>query len=210
MNLILKFFIPVFSLSSDSNFASQSFPSVFALLSSSTTSLYESLIIFPSLTESGGSSSIAESISLYKSSNASKLSPISFKRLLLNCFNIYDNAGSIDSDVLNAIKSLGLADWYVILLISRSKSYTGPKYSLISSLDMADKFNSSIASSLDSISFLSISGCSTKFLSNLAPIAVFVLSSTHRSEPLFCFSLKVSTSSRFLLVELSMTIYFSV
>ena len=34
-------------------------------------------------------------------------------------------------------------------------------------------------------------------------MAVRVLSSTHRREPLFCFSRSVSHSSRFLLVELS-------
>ena len=45
---------------------------------------------------------------------------------------------------------------------------------------------------------------------SLAPIAVFVLSSTHRSEPLFCFSRSVSHNSRFRLVELSRSMYFPV
>ena len=39
-------------------------------------------------------------------------------------------------------------------------------------------------------------------------MAVFVLSSTHSRDPLFCFSLSVSHSSRFRLVELSSIMYF--
>ena len=46
-----------------------------------------------------------------------------------------------------------------------------------------------------------------KDLKVLAPIAVLVLSSTHKRVPLFCLSLMVSTSSRFLLVEESRSMY---
>ena len=42
-------------------------------------------------------------------------------------------------------------------------------------------------------------------LAERAPMAVLVLSSTHKRVPLFCFSRRVSTSSRFLLVDVSMT-----
>ena len=64
-------------------------------------------------------------------------------------------------------------------------------------------FSSSIACCRRSISVLSISGCSIKERRSLAPMAVFVLSRTQRREPLFCFSRRVSTSSRFRLVEVS-------
>ena len=46
-----------------------------------------------------------------------------------------------------------------------------------------------------------------QLLSVLAPMAVLVLSSTHKREPRFCFSLRVSVNSRFLLVELSRSMY---
>ena len=57
------------------------------------------------------------------------------------------------------------------------------------------------------ISARSMRGCSTMVRRVLAPMAVFVLSSTHRREPRFCFSLRVSVSSRFLRLELSMIMY---
>ena len=66
-----------------------------------------------------------------------------------------------------------------------------------------DLFNSSITFCLLIIFSLEISGCSMYPLKVLAPIAVFVLSSTHKSEPRFCFSLKVSHNSRLRLVDVS-------
>ena len=42
----------------------------------------------------------------------------------------------------------------------------------------------------------------------LAPMAVLVLSRTHSREPRFCFSRSVSKSSRFRLVDVSMSMYF--
>ena len=116
----------------------------------------------------------------------------------------------ISREFLNAIKSLGLADLQLILVMIRSRSYIGPRYSRISSLSIALSESSSIASCLLIIPSLLISGCNTRFLNALAPIAVLVLSSTHRSEPFFCFSRIVSTSSRFRLDELSISMYLPV
>ena len=102
-------------------------------------------------------------------------------------------------------RSLVFALFVTTLAISLSRSYTGFKYSLNSSLSIYLSKSSATASCLLSIFSLLISGCSRKLLSILAPIAVLVLSSTPSSEPFFFFSLIVSTSSRFLL-ELVSTI----
>ena len=112
--------------------------------------------------------------------------------------------GSSCMDVLNAKRSLGFAVLNDILVISLSRSYIVFIYSRSSSLVITESLSSVIASSLASISSLWIRGCSIIFLSILAPMAVLVLSSTQSSEPLFCLSLSVSVSSRFLLDELSM------
>ncbi|CDA97132.1 unknown [Lachnospiraceae bacterium CAG:215] len=116
----------------------------------------------------------------------------------------------MDREPANAVRSRGLAVPYVMRVIRRSRSYTGERYSRISSLEIADCFNSSTASSRLKISCFSISGCSMNFRSIRAPIAVFVLSNTQRRDPLFCFSRNVSHNSRFLRVELSSIIYFPV
>ena len=154
----------------------------------------------------GGSSRIAFFTSIQRSSRGSRSTARSFKSSAFISCNIYKSAGSISRELLKAVRSLGLADPYAIFVISRSKSYTGDRYSLISSREIACSFNSCTASRRRIISVLSISGCSTYFLNVRAPIAVFVLSRTHRRDPLFCFSRRVSQSSRFLLVELSIII----
>jgi len=67
-------------------------------------------------------------------------------------------------------------------------------------------FSSSTAAWRFSISAFRTSGCSIKDLSILAPMAVLVRSRTQRRDPRFCFSRSVSTSSRFLRVEVSIII----
>ena len=95
--------------------------------------------------------------------------------------------------------------WFGVVLSAENKKQLF-RYSRISSRSIACMFSSVTASSRSLIASASINGCSTKLRSIRAPMAVFVLSSTHKREPRFCFSRRVSTSSRFLLEELSITI----
>ena len=199
--------MPVRSLSCSSSSASHCFPSRFALRSISTVSSNPSLMIPPSRMVTGGSSSMDASISWKISERASILFSIAVNSLPENPFSTAFMAGSISSELRKAIKSLGLAVLYVTLLSSRSKSYTGFRYSRISSRDTLSLPSSSTASRRRSISALSISGCSSILRRSRPPMAVFVLSSTQRREPFFCFSRSVSVSSRFLRVELSSSIY---
>ena len=85
--------------------------------------------------------------------NPSTLKPIYLLGSIIHnehIINEYKNKGVIliedknknRLELLNEIKSLGFADWYVILLIKRSKSYTGDKYSLNSSRVIASSFSS--------------------------------------------------------------------
>ena len=83
----------------------------------------------------------------------------------------------------------------------------GFKYSQISSREIKFIFSSSTASWRSRMAARSMSGCSIQLRSIRAPMAVLVRSSTHRRDPLFCFSLSVSTSSRFRLVEVSSIMY---
>ena len=205
--MILRFLIPVRSRSSSSRRASHCFPSLLASRSMSTVSSKPSLIMPPSRMVTGGSSSIAAWISWKISCRQS----ISASMLLSSWEDCPARtaliAGSISKELRKAIKSLGFAVLYVTLLSNRSRSYTGFRYSLISSLDTLSAQNSSRASKRRSISSLSIKGCSSMLRRSLPPIAVLVRSSTHSREPRFCFSRRVSVSSRFLLVELSSSIY---
>ena len=160
MYFILSPLIPVFSFSLVSSSASHVFPSVLAFRNLSTSSLYPSLIIPPSLILIGGSSFIELSINEVISSKTSNSSVISLKReLLKSCITVFI-CGNIFKELSKAIKSLGLADLYATLLISLSKSYIGERYSLNSSLVIKDLFNSSIAFCLFIIDSLSINGCS--------------------------------------------------
>ena len=113
-------------------------------------------------------------------------------------------------EFFNANKSLGFAVWQAIRVIRRSKSYTAFKYSRSSSLVIICSFSSSTASRRLEISAFSINGWSKKERIIRAPIAVFVLSNTQSREPRLDFSLNVSVSSKFRLVELSRTINFPV
>ena len=205
LNFTFKFFIPVFSFSSDSKEASQFLPSVFACLSLSISLLYPVFIILPSFNESGLSSFIALSIISIMSSSLSRL---------LFVFLISSDSKVFKASFIGLIifkeadsdrRSLVLAFFVTTLDISLSRSYIGFKYSLSSSLSIYLSKSSATASCLFIILSLFTSGCSKKPLSILAPIAVFVLSSTPKSEPFFFFSLIVSTNSRFLL-ELVSTI----
>ena len=202
--------MPVASFSLASNCASHSLPSVLARRSSSASLEKPSLIIPASRMVIGGSSTIAEEISEYISARSSKFAKHSAKRSLSIVPISFFMCGSISSELRNAIKSRGFADLQLIFVIIRSKSYTGFKYSRISSRSIARLLHSSIPACRFKMSSLLISGCSIMERNARAPMAVLVLSSTHKSEPFFCFSRMVSTSSRFRLEELSISIYFPV
>ena len=207
---IFKFLIPVFSFSLSSISTSHCFPSVLALLSSSASEENPSFIIPPSLIPTGGSSTIEESISSKISDSPSICSFRLHIRWDSSVLRTFLMCGIISTEFLNAIKSLGLADLQLIFAIILSRSYTGLRYSRSSSRSIFLLLSSSMASCLLIIDSLSTRGCSIIFLKALAPIAVLVLSRTHIREPFLCFSLNVSTSSRFLLEELSISMYFPV
>ena len=114
--------MPVFSFSWASKSASQPLPSVLAERNLSISSLKPLLMIPPSLILMGGSSVIELVINEVTSSNVSSCSYNSINKGDLKSFIIFLIWGNISNDVLKAIKSLGLADLYEILLRSLSKS----------------------------------------------------------------------------------------
>ena len=129
--------------------------------------------------------------------------------LLKFCFHFLQyiqSAGSISRELLKAVRSLGLADPYAIFVISRSKSYTGDR--IFSDFFTRNRlfFQSCTASRRRIISVLSISGCSTYFSMYELPLLSLFYREPTEGDPLFCFSRRVSQSSRFLLVELSIII----
>ena len=131
--MIRRFLIPVFSRSLPSKSASHFFPSVDAFRSRSTSSLYPVFMMLPSRTEIGGSSLMEDFKSAHRSSRQSKCSRIPVASSPFKSSSSVLIGGSISKELQKAIISRGLAVWYVILVIRRSRSYIGPKYSRNSS-----------------------------------------------------------------------------
>ena len=105
----------------------------FVFRSRSTSSLYPVFMMLPSRTEIGGSSLMEDFKSAHRSSRQSKCSRIPVASSPFKSSSSVLIGGSISKELQKAIISRGLAVWYVILVIRRSRSYIGPKYSRNSS-----------------------------------------------------------------------------
>jgi len=127
-----------------------------------------------SLVWDGASSTIAFSNNSTIFSNVSIIE-ISFRSFVWKLFNISLIWGIFERDILRDSKSLGDAISDVILEVILWISNISSNKFLISPLSITSSFNSSIASNLSSIFFLSIRGFVKWVFNNLAPSGVFVL-----------------------------------
>ena len=134
---------------------------------------------------------------------ASMLSNCSFKSLLSAFERVSRNSGSFSQVYWSDLISRGEAEEYAILVISLSMSVISLSNVLILSSKTGRSKSSSTALRRFSILILLVSGCSKNVRIKRRPIAVLVLSSTHKSEPFFSPERIVWVISKFLLAVMS-------
>ena len=164
-------------------------------------------IIPPSRTEKGGSSQIAASI-LPRISSRISIAPISFSSIQVKPVRISLIPGRAAQQLARVRRSLPPAVPYTHRPTSRCMSLISLSLTISSERLTLSPTSSSTAARRLRMATAESRGLSTQDRSRREPIGVFVLSRTHRREPLFSPLLNASVSSRLRRVVQSISMYF--
>ena len=150
----------------------------------------------PSLTPTGTSSAMAFSISFVRASQGSMLFRIWLSNFGIFPSSVLSSIGTLSIVLRIAAMSLALAEPWMLLARSRSKSRTSSRYSRISDFSIRSLKRCSTVSNLDSISLGPINGFPSQLRSVRLPIGVRVLSISWNRVPTFPPSLIFPNNSK--------------